>query len=92
MYLRKHHFLISFIGFIAILFMGLIIILLKPSNYLFSLIPLIIIFSIEILIYVINMIGNIETAKIDQKKKEERDFINQLLTNLKLVNHNDKKN
>ena len=29
------------------------------------------------------MIGNIETAKIDQKKKEERDFINQLLTNLK---------
>ena len=71
--------------------MGLIIILLKPSNYLFSLIPLIIIFSIEILIYVINMIGNIETAKIDQKKKEERDFINQLLTNLKLVNHNDKK-
>lgn len=88
---KETSFLISFIGFIAILFMGLIIILLKPSNYLFSLIPLIIIFSIEILIYVINMIGNIETAKIDQKKKEERDFINQLLTNLKLVNHNDKK-
>ena len=41
---KETSFLISFIGFIAILFMGLIIILLKPSNYLFSLIPLIIIF------------------------------------------------